>query len=81
MLYAKFMYSDSGYASDIEIAKNAGLKIGQRYEVEDLSMGQSYTSIYLKRIGGPFNSVQFDYEEEDGMPVNIYEDKRYNPYM
>lgn len=80
MLYAKFMYSDNGYDGDIECAKKAGLKIGERYEVDDLSMGQFHTSVYLKGKGC-FNSVQFEFQEANGAPVNIYCDPRYNPYL
>ncbi len=81
MLYAKFMYPDAGYNFDVECAKKAELKIGERYEVEYLSMGQSNTSIYLKGVDGCFNSVQFDFEEDDKTPVDIYRNHRYNPYL
>lgn len=64
-----------------EYAKNAGLQVGERYEVEDVSMGGSYTSIYLTDIDGVFNSVQFDFEDENGIEVNIYKDPRYNSYI
>lgn len=80
MLYAKFMYPDNGYDCDVEYAKKVGLKIGERYEVEDLSMGQSNTSVYLKDIKGCFNSVQFDFEEDD-KPVDIYRSPKYNGYL
>ena len=80
MLYAKFMYPDNGYDCDVKNAKNAGLNVGERYEVKDLSMGGSHTSIYLKNIDGVFNSVQFDFEEDD-KPVNIYRNPKYNGYL
>ena len=80
MLYAKFMYPDNGYNSDIKSAKEAGLKIGANYEVADIIMGQSHTSIYLQNINGSFNAVQFDFEE-DGQPVDIYRTTKYNPYL
>ena len=79
MLYAKFVYPDYGYDCDIEYAKKVGLKVGERYEVEDLSMGGSHTSIFLKNIDGSFNSVQFEFEEDD-MPIDIYRSPKYNPY-
>ena len=80
MLYAKFMYPNNGHDCDVEYAKQMGLKVGKKYEVEDISMGQSYTSIYLKGINGSFNSVQFEFEES-GKPIDIYRDPRYNPYL
>lgn len=80
MLYAKFMYPDNGHNGDIEYAKKMGLKVGERYEVEDISMGGFYTSIYLKDIKGCFNSVQFDFEEDDA-PIDIYRSPKYNFYL
>lgn len=80
MLYAKFMRPNSGHNGDIEYAKKADLKAGEKYEVEYLSMGQSHTSVYLKSIEGCFNSVQFDFEEK-GRPVDIYSSPKYNPYL
>ena len=80
MLYAKFMYPNCGYDGDKEYAKKMGLKVGERYKVEDISMGGSYTSIYLKDIKGSFNSVQFEFEENE-KPIDIYRDHRYNPYL
>lgn len=79
MLYAKFMYPDNGWDVDVEYAKKIGLKVGEKYEVDYISMGQSNTSVYLKDIKGVFNSVQFDFEE-DGKPINIYDSPKYNPY-
>ena len=80
MLYAKFMYPDNGYNSDKEYAEKMGLEVGERYEVANVSMGGSHTSIYLKDIKGVFNSVQFEFEEDE-KPIDIYRDPRYNPYL
>ena len=79
MLYAKFMYPNNGWDGDVEYAKKVGLKVGEKYEVECLFMGRSHTSIYLKDLKGDFNSVQFDFEE-DGIPIDIYDNPKYNPY-
>ena len=79
MLYAKFIYPDYGHDCDVEHAIKVGLKVGEKYEVENLSMGGSHTSIYLKDINGAFNSVQFEFEE-DGKPINIFNSPKYNPY-
>ena len=80
MLYAKFMYPNYGYDCDKEYVKKVGLKVGERYEVEDISMGGSHTSVYLKDIKGSFNSVQFKFEEDE-KSIDIYRDPRYNPYL
>lgn len=80
MLYAIFMYPDSGRECNIEHAKKVGLKVGERYEVEDIIMDGSSTSIFLKDIEGSFNSVQFEFEE-DGESIDIFDSPKYNPYL
>lgn len=80
MLYARFMHPDGGWDSDIKYAKKAGLKVGERYEVEYLLMGSWHTDVYLKDIEYSFNSVQFEFEEDD-TPIDIFSDPRYNPYL
>ena len=74
MLTAIYNYPENGYCPA------EGLRVGQEYEVEEVSMGQSHTYIYLKGHKGCFNSVQFDFYES-GTPHNIFRDPRYNPYM
>lgn len=59
---------------------NHDLEYGKEYEVEDIDMGQSYTSIYLKDMKNSYNSVIFEFYE-DGKPLNIYRDTRFNPYI
>lgn len=82
MLYAKFMHPNNGWENDVKRAKEAELKVGERYKVDWISMGGFCTSIFLMDFkNAHFNSVQFDFEEEDGTPVDIYNDSRYNPYM
>ena len=56
------------------------LKVGDRIPVRDIDMGQSSTSIYLDGYKGSFNSVFFEFEEND-KEIDIYGDKRYNPYL
>ena len=80
MLYAKFMYPESGLHADIETAKMASLEVGKKYVVEDVCMGGWFTDIYLKGFDEAFNSVQFEFEE-GGESIDIYSDPRYNPYM
>lgn len=79
MLYAKFMYPENGYDVDIEEAERYGLEIGKKYEVEYLSMGGFHTSIFLKNINGVFNSVQFDFFEDE-QEVDIYRNPKYSGY-
>ena len=81
MLYAICVCVDNGWPFDQEILKENNIKIGDKFEVEDVSMGQSNTSITLKGFKNVFNSVHFRFEDESGSEVNIYRDHRYNPYL
>lgn len=55
------------------------LKVGKEYEVDCISMGQSHTTVQLKN-GKCYNSVFFQFFE-DGKEIDIYADKRFNPYL
>lgn len=61
-----------------------GLTKGEIYKVEHISMGQSYTSIYLinpkEGTKNPFNSVYFEFYENK-KKLDIYSDRRFNPYI
>lgn len=59
---------------------NHDLEYGKEYEVRGIDMGQSYTSVYLKDMRNPYNSVIFEFYE-DGKPLDIYLDKRFNKYI
>lgn len=80
MVIAKFTNPENGFPHDAEKAKKAGLIAGNEYPVSDISVGQSYTNVYLENFQGPFNSVQFEFYE-GGEPLNIFQDKRFNPYL
>lgn len=57
-----------------------GFKVGDCISVNNINIGQSSTSIYLEGFEGSFNSIFFNFKE-DGKDINIYSDKRYNPYL
>lgn len=60
--------------------KKTDLIIGDFYEVESISMGSYYTSIRLIGKNKGYNSVMFDFYEVE-KELNIYQDKRFNPYL
>lgn len=74
MLIAIYNYPDNGFHQIQE------LEVGKKYTVSDVSMGGSFTYIYLKEVDGCFNSVNFDFFK-DGKPHDIYADPEYNPYI
>lgn len=71
--------TDNGYDDGKALAE-AGIKLFDEFEVEEISMGQSYTTIYLKGFKNGFNSVHFKFYK-DGKPLDIYSDSRCNPYL
>ena len=77
---ARFTRPESGWPCDQEKVRKSGLIPGTDYEVERVSMGQSNTTICLAGYSGVFNSVHFDFFE-DGAPLDIYRDPRFNPYI
>lgn len=79
MITATVVKLDAGYKSEQDKNTQLGLKIGDSFIVESIDMGQSSTTIYLENLGG-FNSVFFEFFENE-IPLDIYSDKRFNPYL
>lgn len=80
-VYAIVNELNCGYQHDKDRAVEYGWEIGDRFVVNNISMGQSHTTIYLEGYGSSgVNSVFFEFEE-DGEPLNIYKDYRFNPYL
>lgn len=78
-LFAKVEHPNSGYDYDKEDIKV--LDFTKMYEVEFVSMGQSHTNFKLKDINIYFNSVNFEFYNEDGNIVDIFKMSEYNPYL
>lgn len=74
MLTAVYNYPECGYRPAV------GLKIGEEYPVESVTMGQSSTYFQIIGLKGYFNSVQFEFFE-DGKPIDLYSSPKYNPYL
>lgn len=78
-LFAKVEYPEAGWDSDRKNVET--LDFTKMYEVDCVSMGQSYTDICLKDLIGCFNSVNFEFYNENGEKVNIFSMPEYNPYL
>lgn len=58
------------------------LEFGKFYTLNFVDMGRSHTDVFLNETGKQsFNSINLSFYEEDGTPINIYNDKRFNPFM
>ena len=60
--------------------RQTDLEVGKEYEVEGISMGGSRTSIYLVEKRYSYNSIMFEFYE-NGKQIDIYKDRRFNPYL
>ena len=79
MLIAKFKLP-FGWKEEEVKREYPELILNHEYEVDYISMGQSYTSIFLHGHKHAYNSVFFDFEE-NGEPIDIYRSPKYNPYL
>ena len=75
MIYAKCIETTNPWGGN-----KYPLKKGKMYEVECINMGQSYTDVKLVGIKNPINSVCLEFYE-NSKEINIYSDKRFNPYL
>jgi hypothetical protein len=80
MIYAKCIENEGPVSK-----RKYPLEIGKMYEVDLIDMGSSSTDILLKGFNDRdskswFNSVCFEFYEDD-KEIDIYSDKRFNPYM
>ena len=79
-LLAKYTHPTAGYSPEGE-KPNSPLIPNAMYDVENVSMGQFYTSVYLKAFPGrAFNSVSFDFYHDD-IPIRLQDFPEYNPYI
>jgi len=78
MIIAKVVTLKGGYQGDQKTFDKLECSIGDEFEVEAFSIGQSCSSVQLKK-GGFYNTVFFDFYE-DGKELNIYVDKRFSGY-
>ena len=69
-LIALLTHKDWGYRGDMESVSNYPLNAV--FEVENISIGQSHSSLELVGIDSIFNTINFDFFDDDGNPVNIF---------
>jgi len=69
---AIFAHPNNGYEHEQAEAKGKGLIEGKEYVLKDANVGGFSTSVQLEGVEGRFNSVQFDFRNEDGTEADIY---------
>lgn len=78
MIIAKFNHPNAGYNGDGEETLHF-LKVGGKYTLDHVSMGQSYTTVWINGCDRGFNSVLFDFYE-NGKKVELQDYPEFNPY-
>lgn len=74
-LYAKFTCPENGTEYDRRRLSVTGLSLGQLIPVAECTVGDFHTDVWLQGFYGSFNSVNFDFLDEMGTPVDIYQQK------
>lgn len=81
-IYATVKTLEAGWPSEQERFEELGFKVGDRVRVTRIEVGRSSSKIRLEGYDNEyFNSVFFDNFEEDGKPLDIYKDERFNTYV
>ena len=78
-LIAIMNHPENGWDCNIQWAST--VDIGSRFEVEHIMMGQSSSSMTFVGLPGTFNPIQFDFVDDEGNVVDIFDDPRWNPYI
>lgn len=80
MLYAICKTLDAGTDYDEKIMKKNNIKVGDEIEVDSIFVHSWSTDVYLVGYEDNFNSVFFNFVDEDGNEVDIYSDERFRDY-
>lgn len=68
---------DAGSEYDQGKINSSGIRVGDKIELETACVGAFHTDIYLVGYEGSFNSVFFDFEDENGDVYDIYQDEKF----
>ena len=78
-IYAIFSHPENGRDFDQEEARKV-LTPGEKYPLQNAFVERHSTRVLLKGIMGYFNSVLFDFVDDSGNPVDIYEMPKFRAY-
>lgn len=79
-IQAMYLYQHNGTEFSQANVMKADLVLGTSYDVTNIIMGQSNTSVYLAGYDQPFNAIHFEFFEDD-QQIDIFKDRRFNPYL
>lgn len=79
-IYAICTTLEAGYPNDQIRIEESGIKVGDKIELADASVRNRRTDVWLVGYKGSFNSVFFDYVDEDGNKHDLYNDANFINY-
>jgi hypothetical protein len=73
VIYAVLKTYNAGYECEQETIKELNMQIGDKFKVNDIAIHSWNTDVYLDEFPNRnFNSVFFDFVDEDGNEVDIF---------
>jgi hypothetical protein len=79
-IYAICTTLDAGYDYEQEEIKESGIQVGDKIELEDALVGGWHTDVWLVGYPDSFNSVFFDFVDENGEDYDLYNDMDFSAY-
>ena len=79
-IYAICVTHNAGTDFDKERIIENGIEIGDKIELENARVGGWFTDIWLVGYEEHFNSVFFDFVDENGEEYDIYSDEDFRDY-
>lgn len=76
-IYAICTTLNAGYGEDKKRILDSGINIGDKVELENARVDRWSTKVYLVGYKNSFNSVFFDFVDENGKEYDIYNDKKF----
>ena len=76
-IYAVCKTLNAGDANDKKYVEECKIQIGDKFELVNAKVFRWDSIIWLDGFDKPFNSVFFDYFDDDGNAYNIYRDKEF----
>ena len=78
-LWAILTNKENGYDLDKSLVRD--MPLGTKLKVVNIHIGGHSSAFEAQGYPLSFNTVQFGFVDDDGDLVNIFKEKRFNPYL
>lgn len=79
-IYAICTTLSAGTEYEKAAINSANIKVGDKFVLVNAEVGSWRTEVYLEGHKDSFNSVFFDFVDEEGNSYNIYDDPKFRCY-